>query len=368
MLRPDPKQRQPIVPGKSRHQPPRRAPLDAIVVPTGRPSKHLDYVIKLAQGTAGWLLVLCSHEASACSVLARAAAAGTRTVAVTIPQGYRHKWLSFRSDAFPQAAFGREATDIHIKRNIALLLSRLLGWEYILFLDDDVRGLTAQSIANLTAALTSHSAAGLLVDSFPDNSVVMHAERLSGIEPGVSLCGGSLAVNTGLARGFFPDIYNEDWFFLFAASRSAPVTSVGSVGQLACDPFAQPMRAASEEFGDVVAEGVKQLLAAGVSCERSSLSDWSGILERRRELIATIRGRLATGTTTAQTVAADRALRAAEARLARITARQCLDYVTLWQEDLAAWHDQLQQLPTALGLTDALDLLEVGEPTIEQAA
>jgi hypothetical protein len=54
---------------------------------------------------------------------------------------------------------------------------------------------------------------------------------------------------------FFPDIYNEDWFYLLDDDRLRPVTLVGEAIQPAYDPYRDPCRAQVEESGDDLAEG-----------------------------------------------------------------------------------------------------------------
>ena len=137
-------------------------------------------------------------------------------------------------------------------------MARIAGWNTLLFLDDDITSLTG--IDRVTRLTKTEGVAGFSVSRFPDNSVVRHAERLCGKEPGVKWSGGALMVDVAAITSFFPRIYNEDWFFVLGTGQRAfHLTSSGVAEQKAYDPFNNPPRAGSEEFGDLLAEGAFQL-------------------------------------------------------------------------------------------------------------
>ena len=55
---------------------------------------------------------------------------------------------------------------------------------------------------------------------------------------------------------FFPNIYNEDWFFFSEEAARRKIAKVGVSQQEAYDPYEDPLRAAQEEFGDLLTEGL----------------------------------------------------------------------------------------------------------------
>ena len=67
-----------------------------------------------------------------------------------------------------------------LKRNLGLLLARLHGWNKIAFIDDDIKIGQPEHFARLAGQLEFYQAAGMVVDEYPDNSVVCHARRLAG--------------------------------------------------------------------------------------------------------------------------------------------------------------------------------------------
>ncbi len=322
--------------------------LDAIVVPTNRSAECLSYALELAGATNAFLLILGSGHTSAMDVAKRITSHGIRGLAVDVPADYRHPLLlDFETDNFSDAMLGRSTNDISLKRNLGLILARMAGWRNILFLDDDITNIKGIDQAiNFTA---DESVAGFLVSEFPDNSVVSHAERLSGVEPGVRLNGGALMVNLEATPAFFPNIYNEDWLFLCGIGRQAFCsTAVGTAEQKRYDPFASPLRATSEEFGDLMAEGIEQLINAGLDCLQSSKSDWRQVLAERKLLLEQIHNRLKMQTNM-ESRRARNSLAAAEARLKDIVPKSCVDYLAAWDHDLSLFRERFALLPLYMG-------------------
>jgi hypothetical protein len=278
-------------------------PISAIIVPASRPSSHLGSAVKLAQESGCFLLVLCSKKASA--------------------------------QAAQEFIHSAGISDLSLKRNLGVLIARLAGWQKIFFLDDDIGSLSAGALHKAAASLDQHDLAGFIAGEFPDNSVIRHAERLSGTEPGRHLSGSALAINVAQAKGFFPDIYNEDWLFMYDNEDNA--VEVGYVAQQPYDPFRSPRRAVSEEFGDVIAEGLLQLNTGGLAATES---DWEAVLHRRRLLLTDIRSRLIAQPTAVAQESALRSLEAAEVRLLELDPASCVRYIKSWRRDLSLWHQR----------------------------
>ena len=135
------------------------------------------------------------------------------------------------SSVFAAASGGRES-DLSVKRNFGLLLARLQGWNKIVFVDDDIT-LPRTDLARLADQLDNHQIAGMVCRDFPDNSVFCHARRLtrsssrtcSSREPPWACTAGDLPLP------FFPDVYNEDWFFFGEAAARRRLAKVGEARQ-----------------------------------------------------------------------------------------------------------------------------------------
>ena len=68
---------------------------------------------------------------------------GCRALIAGIPDGYRNDLLTFHtSDPSFDHLKADGDSDLSLKRNLGLLLARLMRWEKIMFLDDDIFGVT----------------------------------------------------------------------------------------------------------------------------------------------------------------------------------------------------------------------------------
>ena len=118
--------------------------LDAIIVPASRPASHLDHAVTLAKLADCWLLVLCSQGLRSAEVRQFLADRSfAKAIVIDLPRGYSHELLYFPAllslkDDLPQPC-GSYVTDLSMKRNVGLVLARMLQWRRIFFLDDDIR-------------------------------------------------------------------------------------------------------------------------------------------------------------------------------------------------------------------------------------
>jgi len=308
------------------------------------------------------LVVLCSRDAKPVEFAQIASEwPALRWAAIDIPAGYRHPTLEFSTSTIDEAKALRLG-DLSLKRNIGLLFARMLGWRSILFLDDDVFALDPGLVRQASAALSRVPAVGFPVYEFPDNSVVCHANRLAGGQQDVFVSGSALLVRPGRRSTFFPEIYNEDWFFMFDDLSRGGVASAGQAYQLRYAPFADPDRAAEEEFGDLLAEGLMGLLHARVPVS-AALEDryWREFLLRRRLFIERSAERLAGAKAATEHSAALSALRTAEARRAAIAPAACSAYLRTWRADQAAWAQGVDALNRMSNFEAAAQFLELSD-------
>ena len=139
--------------------------LDAIIVPGAPSAAHLDHAVTLARAADCWLLILCSrrmHQPEAIEFLT--ARSYDKAIVIDLPAGYSHELFRFRElhsikNELPEAC-SFFTTDLSMKRNIALVLARMLQWNRIFFLDDDVRDITHPDLQATVNMLSSFSAAG----------------------------------------------------------------------------------------------------------------------------------------------------------------------------------------------------------------
>jgi hypothetical protein len=343
--------------------------LDAIIVPAARPAENLQTAVGLATETGARLIVLCSFRTHANDVRALLAKNSLPDAAVVAMPRKRSKWIlrDFETTRYVhngpgKAVCGTRNSDLSMKRNTGLLIARMLGWERIFFMDDDIRSVSADTVLStvslLGAAGGGYRAAAMSVEKYPDNSVVCHARREVGEYQGVFVSGSVLAVDCRGPFDFFPDLYNEDWLFFYRDAAEERLATPGSLAeQLPYDPFADPQRAASQEFGDVIAEGLYALLHSGLGAEAADEEYWKQFLTDRNRVLDDVGRRLPSVRPSMRPESGRKistAISAAQQVLWRVTAKMCAEYVAAWQRDLGRWGKVLANLEGASSIEDAL--------------
>jgi hypothetical protein len=177
----------------------------------------------------------------------------------------------------------------------------------------------------------------------------------------VFVTGSVLAVDCTVPIGFFPDIYNEDWLFFYRDAADACLTSSGlTAKQIPYNPFEDPQRAAGQEFGDVIAEGLYALLDSDLRDEFATEIYWRAFLAGRKRVLDEIVERLTD--TTALIERQDemfKAIYAAREKLWYIEPSMCVAYIKAWHRDLDRWADLLERLPRADSIDAALGELKL---------
>jgi hypothetical protein len=273
--------------------------------------------------------------------------------------------------AFRLASAGR-ISDLSLKRNLGLLLARQHGWNKVAFIDDDITITGPESIARLAGQLDKHQVAGMRSGWFPDNSVVCHARRLAKFWQDVFVTGAVLGVHCGdLPLSYFPDIYNEDWFFFAKDAAARMLPRVGEARQAEYDPFESPERARQEEFGDLLAEGLYALIGEedpSVPFDDQILGAtetyWEQFIDARRDVIEVTRtalNRFSDRNTNSERVSAALAsLAAAESQLnTAITPELCVNFLSAWRDDLEYWQQFTNRVSNVESTREAMDFLEL---------
>ena len=342
--------------------------VDAIIVPTNRPPDYLRTATDVAAALRRPLVVLTSGAAEREPTATLAGGKHVETLVIDV--GELPASLVPRESKTAEVLSGTEFvrhTDTSFKRNLGLLVSRVVGWERVAFLDDDI---AVPEPAHLKAAAglvsLGYAAVGLDVGGFPDNSVVCHAHRQTGGDQGTFIGGGALVIGRESMTSYFPTIYNEDWFFLLddVGLRRSAVT--GRVRQKRYDPFADEKRAQTEEFGDCLAEGVFALLDDDGGFDAAADETyWNGFLRGRMALIDSILDRLRSrGPRDDQALRMEIALRAARKRCEAIEASLCVRYLDALAQDRRTWAAHVEAFPQGVvGLRDSVDALGLGRAT-----
>jgi len=320
--------------------------VDAIIVPTVRPVSCLEEAARAARFLGCPLVTL--HTPGRTSSLEAASYLGKSVdlIAIDVPERACLRLPDLQTSRLLAGTMFERRTDVSTKRNLGLLLSHMLRWKRVVFLDDDIRVPDPADLSRAASLLDTHTAVGLSIGGFPDNSMVCHAFRDAGGWQETFIGGGALAVDVKRNRSFFPNIYNEDWFFVLDAEKGLqPVATVGRVFQEPYDPYS-PERAKAEEFGDVLAEGTFWLLDQDRSASDGDLAHWRDFLARRRRFIRRVRDMVecAPAIEPVERVRTAEALNAALGRLARITPELCVGYLNALAVDQERWQGHIQAI------------------------
>ncbi|MCX4824574.1 hypothetical protein OG883_32900 [Streptomyces sp. NBC_01142] len=201
--------------------------------------------------------------------------------------------LMRRTGPYPNVgrSFGTPHPDLSAKRNIGLAMGRSGGYQAVVFIDDDVE-VTAADLEAMVAALGRYTVVARPSVGVADHSMLYKVMGHAGlVTPFIS--GSCLATRTTY-DGVFPDIYNEDWFFMWPALCRHEIGRLGDVRQVevGTGPGGTGRRAAAEETGDVLAEGFLRSLhelpavSWAEEAERTVRTEqyWSRALHRRHFL------------------------------------------------------------------------------------
>jgi hypothetical protein len=327
-----------------------RQGIDAIIVPTARRPAYLIGAARLAQELGCALLTLHSQKWTSAAVAAQRLPLSVDLIAIDVPDVTGLRLPNWETSRLLAGTVFARRTDLSAKRNLGLVFSRMVGWSRVLFLDDDITELNPSDVQRASGLLDTHNAVGLHITGFPDHSVVCHAYLQAGGSQQSFIGGGALAVQVARNKSFFPDIYNDDWFFLLDGSKGIqPVAVTGQVRQYPYDPFRNPDRARAEELGDVLAEGIYWLLDQHKAIIDADEAYWTTFLVKREKFIKRVLGMVERDAEIEPPDKARRvaALKGSLGRLALIRPERCENYLRAWVADRQQWNDYLRRLPTS---------------------
>jgi hypothetical protein len=363
----------------------------AVVVPTARPAtaprSGLRFAARLALESGCPLVVLASQEAATAAavdvlgdqvrvpthegvvqpdtLVLRIARGGTRLTSFEVDELPVSKMYRRGGDPFGQGRLRRN--DVGRKRNLALLLAAGQQWGSVLLVDDDIfdvedgagRRHEPHEITLDTPALQAAAqaleesgqlAVGWAARGFDDNSVLCRMAAQTGASQDQFIGAGALLVPISAHTPFFPSIYNQDWLFLLGLFRrrvagTAEILDGGDVHQDEYSAYCAS-RAAAEELGDVLGEGMLSLLHEDAEEQVSSPAFWRRALEERRALKDRLREQvLASGHDEHEDML--KVLNAVDRIHERLMAkeaywiRQLMSYAGTWRRDLVSWGRRL---------------------------
>ena len=335
-----------------------QARVDALLIPTCRPAQWLGHAMALARELDCGVVAICSGNANAVEVIELGDRLDVAVLAIDLVNG-GYGIPTFSTAQLTQSTVFRLRSDASLKRNLALVLSRVAGWERVLFLDDDIFAIAPVDARSAVGLLGEYDVAALRNNGYPDNSVVCHANRGLGGSQEQFIGVGALAVDPTSSRSFFPNVYNQDWLFILGTGQPTRMAVTGRMRQKVFDPFKDLDRARREELGDCLAEGLYWLLDHRLPIGNADIEHWRDFLARRRRFIDELIGKLHSADLDADVrVRVSASLMLARATNAVITPGLCMEFVQRWRKDLEAWKNFVFNQPSTLGLENALAYLE----------
>jgi hypothetical protein len=334
-----------------------RADVDALIVPTARPAHRLREAMNLTRELGTGLVVMCSQAAKAVEAVDLGNEEQVPVIAMDVTSS-NYDLPRFLTTEHLKGTQFESRRDLAKKRNLALLLSWMAGWRRVFFIDDDIYAVDPADIRAAAGLLDQFDVIGMHNRGYPDNSVVCHGYRKLGSKQAQFIGGGTMAFAPPRVGSFFPNTYNNDWFFMLGFGQPARLAITGSMRQKEYGPFANPDRARAEEFGDVMGEGLYWLLDHELPVESADLEHWRDFLIRRwyfiDHLITEVSKREWAYDEKARILAS---LSAARSTSAEITPGLCAEYVRRWRVDLMTWRAFIEEQPTGLGVEEALQKL-----------
>lgn len=360
------------------------AVIDAIVVPSIRSAEQLRPAVRLAKQLHCQLIALYTDRFPDNLTEALAELRPGQATVLSLRSEAGHRLLDLAS-TIPQRDVSACAVDISRKRNLGLLIGRSCTWTRMLFLDDDIRRLSAHKVSLAAMLLDQYPVVGLQVTGFPDASVVGHARRMAGSGRKPFISGGSMLVNPQRMQGFFPSVYHEDWLCILDHLWNREVAIAGQVAQLRYQPFTTTGRARLEEFGDILAAGLLWLVHAKRDRsngeqnhwrEATERQFWTDIIHQRTVLLDDLSKSLELIYRNDHRPLPLQSIRAAQKRCADLSPAEFVEFMEKWQDNLAKWRTRLSNLPKAgsvakslaeLGLLDVVTMFDE-RPSLVRAA
>lgn len=171
-------------------------------------------------------------------------------------------------------------------RNFALLYSKALHSNKVLFMDDDIQVTDIKLIEDLFQSISVFQFAGANITGLVDDSVLGHIATDLGIFNERTLSGGFMVFNPNNIDHYFLNNYNEDWIWLFLQLQGKEFLQTGEVHQDLSDPLANYRdKIIFQEFGEIALDGVLDLYKIGSYDLLNNLLFWQRMIEERKNYL-----------------------------------------------------------------------------------
>lgn len=197
----------------------------------------------------------------------------------------RHQ-IDFPKFDFLLREVGNEEWNLGYARNFALLYSKSIQSEKVLFTDDDIQVPNPKLIEELFRTINNYQFVGANILGLVDDSVLGHIATDIGIVNERMLSGGFMVFNPNKIDHFFLNNYNEDWIWLFLQLKSENYLQTGEVFQEITDPLTNyQSKVLFQEFGEIALDGILDLFKNGSYDSLAQISFWERLVRERKDYL-----------------------------------------------------------------------------------
>jgi hypothetical protein len=198
---------------------------------------------------------------------------------------YRHR-IDMPGFSFLLRPPGSKDWNLGYARNFALLFSKSLSLENVLFMDDDIQVSSLDVVKILFEALKSFKFTGAHISGLVDDSVLGHIATDLDIHNERMLSGGFMAFNPNAISDYFLNIYNEDWIWLFLQLKEEKYLQTKEVIQELKNPLEEyESKIVFQEFGEIALDGILDLYNDPSNEALSDIIFWERIFNERDEYL-----------------------------------------------------------------------------------
>jgi hypothetical protein len=194
--------------------------------------------------------------------------------------------IEFPKFSFLLRELGNTEWNLGYARNFALLYSKSIHANKVLFMDDDIQVPDLKLIDDLFQSIKDFHFVGANITGLVDDSVLGHIATDLGIFNERMLSGGFMVFNPNIIDQYFLNNYNEDWIWLFLQLQGKKYLQAGDVFQELSNPLANfQNKLIFQEHGEIALDGVLNLFKEESYESLVELSFWKRMLDERREYL-----------------------------------------------------------------------------------
>lgn len=192
---------------------------------------------------------------------------------------------------FPKYSFllrkpGTSEWNLGFARNFALLYSKWLNADKVLFMDDDIQVQNLKLIDDLFQSIKGFQFVGANIKGLVDDSALGHIATDLGIFNERMLSGGFMVFNPNSIDQYFLNNYNEDWIWLFLQLKRKKYFQTGEVFQELTNPLANYQnKIIFQEYGEIALDGILDLFNKDSYDSLVEISFWKRILAEREKYL-----------------------------------------------------------------------------------